>query len=73
MGKTKTNKQIMTLVSGILVAFFIALISGMVIITVGSDYITPVIPVHLMTFITMSGVLVIASLINFIFKGFRKR
>ena len=73
MVKTKMNKQIFPLISGILVAFFIALISGIVINTLGSDYITPGIPIHIMTLITMSGVLIVAFLINLIFKGFRKK
>jgi len=73
MVKTKLNKQIFPLISGIIVAFFIALISGIVMTTIGPNYITPGIPIHIMTFLTISGTLIVAFLINLIFKGFRKK
>ncbi len=67
------NKNLNILISGVLTAFFMALIAGIVIISKGSSYVTPIIPIHLMTFVTMTGAIIIAILINTIFRGFKKR
>ena len=75
MGKNrkKSNRQLYFLISGILTSFFMALIAGIVINSKGSSYVTPGIPVHLMTFFTMAGAIIIAIFINTIFRGLKKK
>ncbi|MHA1585226.1 MAG: hypothetical protein ACTSWL_08225 [Promethearchaeota archaeon] len=71
--KNKNLKKMQPLIIGIISAFFMALIAGIVMTTAGSNYITPGIPIHLMTFITLTGAIFIAFFINMIFKNNKKR